>query len=409
MWQWMTPVTSTLPTATTTASAAWIPRELSPLSREPGSEAPAGTAGRQSRRNWPSPPVVAADSAGNLYIADSSNHRIRRVDSSGTITTVAGGGSADGDNVPAVQARLSRPSGVVLDGAGNLYIADTSNHRIRRVDSSGTITTVAGTGERGFGGDGGPAVQAQLASPFGVAVDSAGNLFIADTLNSRIRRLDTKGTITTVAGTGEESFGGDGGPALQAQLARPIGIALDGSGNIYLASVFNQRIRRVDSSGTITTVAGTGTSGFNGDRGPAVRAQLDNPEGVAVDGAGNLYIADRTNNRIRRVDASGTITTIAGGSVSADGDPADQAQLNNPSGVGSTVPATSTSPIPATSAFTGCIRRPRSPRLQAPGNPITAGTMARPYGLGLASPQIWQSTAAATSTSPILPTTAFAG
>ena len=277
---------------------------------------------------------MAADSAGNLYIADSSNHRIRRVDSSGTITTVAGGGSADGDNVPAVQARLSRPSGVVLDGAGNLYIADTSNHRILRVDSSGTITTVAGTGERGFGGDGGPAVQAQLAFPFGVAVDSAGNLFIADTLNSRIRRLDTKGTITTVAGTGEESFGGDGGQALQAQLARPIGIALDGSGNIYLASIFNQRIRRVDRSGTITTVAGTGTSGFNGDGGPAVRAQLDNPEGVAVDGAGNLYIADRTNNRIRRVDVSGTITTIAGGSVSADGDLAAQAQLNNPSGVG---------------------------------------------------------------------------
>ena len=201
MWRWMTPATSTLPTATTTAYAGWIPRELSPLSREPGSEAPAGTAGRQSRHNWPFPPVVAADSAGNLYIADSSNHRIRRVDSSGTITTVAGGGSADGDNVPAVQARLSRPSGVVLDGAGNLYIADTSNHRIRRVDSSGTITTVAGTGERGFGGDGGPAVQAQLAvSRWRGGGQRRQPVYIADTLNSRIRRVDTKGTITTVAG-----------------------------------------------------------------------------------------------------------------------------------------------------------------------------------------------------------------
>ena len=284
------------------------------------------------------PTGVVVDGAGNLYIADLANHRIRKVDSTGTITTIAGTGERGfgGDGGPATQARLNYPYGVAVDGAGNLYIADLANHRIRKVDSTGTITTFAGTGERGFGGDGGPAIQAQLDAPSGVAVDEAGNLYIADWSNARIRKVDGTGAITTIAGTGERGFGGDGGPATQAQLDDPTGVAVDGAGNLYIADQYNHRIRRVDSTGTITTIAGTGELGFGGDGGPAIQAQLDYPTGVAVDGAGNLYIADQYNHRIRRVDSTGTITTIAGTGelgFGGDGGPAIQAQLDYPTGV----------------------------------------------------------------------------
>ena len=214
------------------------------------------------------------------------------------IDTVAG---FSGDGGPAEQARLWNPSGVAVDGSGNLFIADQDNQRIRRVDRTGTITTVAGTGRRGFSGDGGPAEQAQLAFPSGVAVDGVGNLFIADRFNQRIRKVDRTGTITTVAGTGEEGFSGDGGPAEQARLASPFGVAVDGAGNLFIADFGNHRIRRVDRAGTITTVAGTGERGFSGDGGPAEQAQLASPFGVAVDGAGNLFIADTDNDRIRKL------------------------------------------------------------------------------------------------------------
>ena len=283
---------------------------------------------------------MAVDGAGNLFIADTGNHRIRRVDPTGTITTVTGTGEYgfSGDGGPADQAQLDFPSGVAVDGAGNLFIADYGNHRIRRVDRAGTITTVAGTGRRGFSGDGGPADQAWLYSPHGVAVDGAGNLFIADQYNHRIRRVDPTGTITTVAGTGECCFGGDGGPADQAQLNDPDGVAVDGAGNLFIADTDNHRIRRVDPTGTITTVAGTGRPGFSGDGGPADQALLRYPSGVAVDGAGNLFIADTSNGRIRRVDPAGTITTVAGGGEGAigfigDGGPADQARLGFTFGV----------------------------------------------------------------------------
>ena len=282
------------------------------------------------------PSGLATDDSGNLYIAVALNHRIHRVDSSGTITTVAGTGESgfSGDNGPAVDARLSFPHGVAVDGAGNLYIS--GNHRIRRVDPSGIITTVAGTGERGFSGDNGPAVDAQLYYPIGLAVDGAGNLYVADSRNDRIRRVDPAGTITTVAGTGERGLNGDGGPAVDAQLNLPRDLAADGAGNLYIADRANHRLRRLDPSGTITTVAGTGERGFSGDGGPAAAARLDSPDAVAVDGAGNLYIADIGNHRIRRVDPSGTITTVAGTGergFGGDGGPAAAAQLDRPKAV----------------------------------------------------------------------------
>ena len=284
------------------------------------------------------PEGVAVDSAGNVYIGDAGNQRIRKVDSTGTITTIAGTGEYgfSGDGGPAAAARLAFPHSVAVDGAGNLYIADTGNRRIRKVDSTGTITTIAGTGEVGFSGDGGPAVEAELRNPYGVAVDSAGNVYIADTRNQRIRKVDSTGTITTIAGTGEVGFSGDGGPAAAARLAFPAGVAVDSAGNVYIADFFNNGIRKVDSTGTITTIAGIGELGFSGDGGPAVEAELYNPASVAVDSAGNVYIADTWNRRIRKVDSTGTIITIAGTGefgFSGDGGQAVEAELRNPYGV----------------------------------------------------------------------------
>ena len=249
--------------------------------------------------NFPS--GVATDSAGNLYIADLGSFRIRKV-SEGRITTAAGNGSAgfSGDGGAATSASLgpSDPyylSEIAVDSAGNLYIADYWNNRIRKV-SGGTITTVAGNGNQGFSGDGGPATRAALNTPQGVAVDSAGNLYIADTDNNRIRKV-SGGTITTVAGNGNQGFSGDGGPATRAALNTPQGVAVDSAGNLYIADTDNNRIRKV-SGGTITTVAGNGNQGFSGDGGPAASASLNYPVGAAVDSAGNLYIADTDNNRI---------------------------------------------------------------------------------------------------------------
>ena len=285
-----------------------------------------------------SPSGVAVDGAGNLYIADSGNHRIRRVDKGGTITTAAGIGKSgySGDGGPAAGAWLHTPEGVAVDKTGNLYIADSGNHRIRRVGATGTITTVAGSGERGYGGDGGPATKTRLYHPAGVAVDNTGNLYIADSGNHRIRQVDGSGIITTVAGTGERGFSEDGGPALEARLNHPTGVAVDGAGNLYIADSENHRIRRVDGSGIITTVAGTGERGFSGDGGPALEAQLSGPTGISVDSSGSVYIADTWNDRIRRVGPTGTITTVAGigrGSDSGGAGPATEALLNWPQGV----------------------------------------------------------------------------
>ena len=337
---------------------------------------------------------VAADATGSVYIADWQNHRIRKIDS-GTklMTTVAGNGSgaSSGDNGPATAAGTD-PYAVAVDGAGNLFITETADNRIRYVDAATkTITTVVGTGTYGFSGDGGPSAAAQIASPLyvttdgsrnvyvddggnqrirkidratstiatvaggtgddepataadllsprDVIVDRTGNLFIADQFNHRIRKVDAlTGMITTIAGTGIGGYGGDGGPATSAKLYSPFGIAMDGSGNLYIAEADNFRVRKVDAStGVITTFAGNGTEGFSGDGGPAAAASLGQVLGIAIDPSGNVFIADPLNLRIRRVDAATQrITTVAGGGNTSDiGDngPATSAQLSLAEGV----------------------------------------------------------------------------
>jgi trimeric autotransporter adhesin len=276
------------------------------------------------------PTSIAEDSAGNLYIADNSNSRVRKV-SNGVITTVAGNGTPgfSGDNASPLFAQLNSPNGVALDTAGNLYIADAGNSRIRKV-ANGVISTVAGGGSGGLG-DNGPATNAQMSNPYGIAVDGAGNLYIADSGNNRIREV-SNGVITTVAGNGTAGFSGDNGPATAAQLDAPLGVAVDATGNLYIADYANFRVRRV-SNGIITTAAGTGAAGFSGDGGSAVLAQLNSPWGITVDTVGNVYIAEDANNRIRKVTNGVIVTLAGGGTVWGDGGPGTVAELNNPKGV----------------------------------------------------------------------------
>jgi sugar lactone lactonase YvrE len=298
------------------------------------------------------PTSVVLDAAGDLFIAnltlgneyadDLGVSRVRRVDArSNLITTVAGTSefASDGDEQLATAARMS-PQGVAIDAEGNLFISDTGYHRIRRVDAAtGMITIVAGTGAPGSSGDGRPAIIARLANPRGIAVDASGNLFIADTYNSRIRRVDAAtGVITTIAGTGVQGFNGDRRPATSAHLSWPTDVAVDAAGNLFIADTSNDRVRRVDSAtGMITTVAGTGVGGFNGDGQAATAARLSTPWSVTIDAAGNLFVADTSNHRVRRVDAAtGLITTVAGTGVAGyNGDEqlAAAAQLWFPNGV----------------------------------------------------------------------------
>ena len=285
---------------------------------------------------------LSVDGSGNLYIADFSNHRVRRVDKiTGIITTIAGTGTAGslGDNGPAISAQLNTPLGVLADGSGNLYIADFSNHRVRKVDASGNITTVAGTGVSGFSGDGGSATSAQLAAPSSMFLDGSGNLFITDESNHRVRRVDKiTGIITTVAGTGATAYNGDNRPATTANLTYPRDIFVDGSGNLFITEVHGHRVRRVDKiTGLITTVAGTGTTAYNGDNRLATTANLFHPQAVFVDGTGNVFITEWGSHRVRRVDkATGIITTVAGTGTSGslgDNGPATSAQLSGPLGM----------------------------------------------------------------------------
>ncbi|HEY5922374.1 MAG TPA: DUF4215 domain-containing protein, partial [Kofleriaceae bacterium] len=287
------------------------------------------------------PFAVAYDHAGNVYFADSGTFRIRRIDATGVISTIAGTGSPGSsvDGIPATSAALGTIWSIAVDGLRNVYITD--GNRIRRISANGFITTVAGNGVFGSSGDGGPAVVAALANPSGVAVDGLGNIYIADQVNNKIRRVDVAtGTITTIAGTGAAGGSGDGGLAVNATLYFPTGIAVDAMGTIYFADTQNHRIRKIATTGIITNVAGTGTSGFSGDNGSATSAQLSVPAGIAVDDLGNVFIADNGNQRVRRVNASGVITSAAGSGdllpeVAGDGGPATAARLAYPRGVAS--------------------------------------------------------------------------
>ncbi len=244
---------------------------------------------------------LAVDKAGNLYIADDGHHRVRKVDPQGIITTVAGNGTQgfSGDGVLATESSLFRPNAVALDSAGNLYISDSYNFRIRKVDKAGIITTFAGNGSIGATGDGGQATAAALFSPMDVTVDSAGNVYIADQNSKSVRKVDTKGIITTVAGNGDFGYSGDGGLAIDAVFANPLGVAVDKAGNIYIADENNNRLRKVDKAGIVTTIAG-GPQPTLGDGGPSTSAKVT-PAGVAVDSAGNVYVADEGHFRIRKI------------------------------------------------------------------------------------------------------------
>jgi hypothetical protein len=289
----------------------------------------------QANLSWPVD--VAVDGGGNVYIADMDNQRIRKVSISGVITTVAGNGTAgySGNGGLATQASLSSPWGVAVDNAGNIFIIDGDNNRIRKVNTSGVISNYAGNGLEGFSGDGGQATQAKLGFPTGVAVDNSGNLYIADSNNARVRKVSTSGIITTVAGNGQYGFNGDNIPATQAMLMYPSGVVVDLAGNLYIADIDNSRIRKINTSGVITTVAGNGTWEFNGDGIPANQAGLDASD-VAVDAAGNILIADYSNDRVRKVDAAGIISTVAGNgqaAFSGDGGVAVRANLDGPASV----------------------------------------------------------------------------
>jgi hypothetical protein len=303
-----------------------------------GSASFSGDGGWATNASLADPYGVAFDAVGNLYISDAGHQRIRKVDTSGIITTVAGNGGANfsGDGGAAIKAGLNSPWGVALDGVGNLYFADEVNQRIRKVGTNGIITTVAGNGYEGFYGDGGAATSAELYFPQGVALDGSGNLYIGDISNGRVRKVDTNDIITTVAGNGSFGYSGDGGPATNAMLSQPSGVAVDAAGNLYIADAYNNHIRKVDTNGIITTVAGNGNETYSGDGGAATNASLANPYDLVLDGSGNMYIADTYNNRIRKVDTNGIITTVAGNgweTYAGDGGAATNANLGNPFGV----------------------------------------------------------------------------
>ncbi|MFI2620070.1 NHL repeat-containing protein [Streptomyces sp. NPDC018584] len=279
---------------------------------EAGSRGDGGPAARAALNQ---PRALAADASGALYIAEWKGHRVRRIAPDGTITTVAGTGEPGygGDGGPAARAELNEPGGLVCDAAGHLYVADYWNHRVRRIAPDGTITTVAGTGEPGYGGDGGPAARALLNEPRGLALDGAGTLYVAEWKGHRVRRIAPDGTITTVAGTGDPGSGPDGVPAVDSDLHHPIDIVTDATGRLYIADCWSHRVRVVSPDGLVTTVAGTGDPGYDDRAAPAAASPLHQPRGVDLDREGNLYVADSLNECVRVVRPDGSITTVAGG------------------------------------------------------------------------------------------------
>lgn len=304
-----------------------------------GTNAFSGDGGPAISAQLGSPTGVAVDAAHTIYIADQANNRVREVNAQGIISTVAGTGTDGfaGDGKAATSADLNNPLGVAVNASGTIFIADTTNDVVRQVTSAGTISTPVGAyGPPGFGGDGGAPTGAIFNGPSAVALDAAGNLYISDTANQRVREVIwSQNIIITVAGNGIAGYSGDHGLAKTARLNTPRGLAVDAAGNLYIADSGNHVIRMVDTRGIITTVAGNGAAKFSGDKGPATSASLNYPKGVAVDAAGNIYIADCNNSRIREV-SNGTITTIAGDGLfgfGGDGGYATNALLRFPSGV----------------------------------------------------------------------------
>jgi uncharacterized protein (TIGR03437 family) len=304
-----------------------------------GSAGFAGDGGAATAAQLKFPAGVVFDAAGNLYIADSFNSRIRKVDTSGNISTIAGTGDFGyfGDTNAATKAGMNRPYSLAIDKSGNIYIADAYNDAVRKITvSNGVMSTFAGNSQQGLGGDGGAASGALLDTPTGLVFDAAGNLYIVDTGNDRIRKVGTDGNISTFAGSGNTAFSGDGGPAASAGLNAPQGIAIDNAGNLFIADTFNHRVRKITPDGSISTVAGNGNGTEAGDGGPATQASLYYPKGLAVDRSGNLFISDWLNSRVREVTPDGTIWTVAGNGnfdYYGDGGPATGAALRFPWGL----------------------------------------------------------------------------
>ncbi len=279
------------------------------------------------------PVDVAFDKIGNLYIADRNNNVVRMVNNSGIISTIAGNGVSgfSGDGGPATDAEFKDDVGILIDSIGNIFLSDHGNERIRKINTAGIISTIGGNGVAGYSGDGGAATSAEMNIPCFMALDNKYNLFFADVMNDVIRKIDTAGIISTVAGNHIMGYSGDGGPAITAELNAPEGVAIDMYSNIFIADAGNYVIRKIDTAGVISTIAGIHWPGYSGDGGPATAAELDQPDGIIIDVLGNVYFADELNNVIRVVNTSGTINTLVGNGVrnySGDGGPATAAELD---------------------------------------------------------------------------------
>jgi sugar lactone lactonase YvrE len=300
-----------------------------------------GDSGLAKNASLNNPRGVAIDGFNQIFIGDYLNNRVRRVDTNGIITTFAGIGTNgfSGDGGAATSAKMYYPFGLSMSPSSSLFIATYGNNRIRKVDPSGIISSVAGSGSYGFSGDGGPALSANFYYPTGVSVDSAGNIYIVDAYNNRIRKVNSNGIVTTIAGNGSTTFSGDGGAATNAGLslsAFSLGVYADTLGNILLSDKSHHRIRKIDTNGIISTIAGNGVGGFTGDNIPATSSELKSPDGLVSDSAGNIYFADSSNYRIRMIDTNGIISTVGGNGVSGytgDGSISTRANISIPSGI----------------------------------------------------------------------------
>jgi sugar lactone lactonase YvrE len=312
-----------VPPPVTTLAGNGAPSSQSTSAFADGSGGPNGTA------EFNGPEGVAVDAAGNVYVGDAENFRVRKIDPAGNVTTLAGNGipgDSDGTGGPNGMAEFSFPSGIAVDSVGVVYVADASNNRIARVDPDGNVTTIVARGT-------------QFLVPSGVAVDFAENLFVADTQHNRVLRIDQAGMVTTVAGNGSEGYqDGTGGPNGTAVFAHPTGLAVDADGYIFVADFLSNRIRRIDSRGNVSTLAGNGMQGYyDGTGGAEGTAMFDSPVGLAIDSVGNVYVGDASNNRIRKIDTNGNVTTLAGNGIEgfADGTlgPLGTAEFHSPAGV----------------------------------------------------------------------------